>query len=78
MQDLVEFVASWILSGKKLRMIVTNTCRSAHIAKALSKYVDYVLAHTTRVKDESAVKFARELYGFLGKGESLAVSFALS
>ena len=70
-QDLVEFIASWCTSGKRLQLIIANACDSAEIVQTLSKHVDFVIGHSTPVADADAVNFARELYGNLGAGESL-------
>jgi len=37
--------------------------------------VDFVIGHATPVGDQDAVAFARELYGYLGVGESLKLGF---
>jgi len=74
-QDLEKFIASWTASGKRLRVVIANACNSNHIAQALSKYVDFVIGHATTVRDEDAVAFARELYGYVGAGDSLGLDF---
>jgi hypothetical protein len=74
-QDLVNFIASWCASGKRLQLIIVNACDSAEIVHALSEHVDFVIGHITHVADADAVNFARELYGNLGAGESLELSF---
>jgi ankyrin repeat protein len=74
-QDLVNFIASWCASGKRLQLIIVNACDSAEIVHALSEHVDFVIGHSTPVVDADAVNFARELYGNLGAGESLELSF---
>jgi len=74
-QNLVQYIASWTASGKRLRVIIANACYGDHVLQALSKHVDFVIGHTTPVHDEDAVSFARVLYGHLGAGESLALAF---
>ena len=74
-QDLEKFIASWIASGKRLRVIIANACNSDQIAQALSKHIDFVICHATSVSDEDDVAFARELYGYLGAGDSLGLGF---
>jgi hypothetical protein len=72
---LVNFIASWCASGARLQLIVLNACCSAEIAYALSEHVDFVIGHSTPVYDADAVNFSRELYGHLGMGNSLELSF---
>jgi len=74
-KDLEKLVALWTASDKRLRVIIANACNSDHIAQALSKHVDFVIGHATRVYDEDAVHFARVFYGYLGAGESLEMAF---
>ena len=74
-QDLVNFIASWTASGKRLRVIIANWCNSGDIWQALSKHVDFVICHTTPLINEDAVDFVREFYGHLESGESLALAF---
>jgi hypothetical protein len=74
-QDLVKFIESWCASGKRLQFIIANACHSAEIVHALSEHVDFVIGHSTHVLDADAVNFARELYGHLGAGDSLELSF---
>jgi len=74
-EDFVNFVSEWAASGKSLRLIIANACKSSYIAKSLSGIVDFVIGHHTPVGDADAVKFARVFYGYLGGGESLYLSF---
>jgi len=73
-QDLEEFIASWTVMGKSLRVVIANGCHD-DIVQALCKHVDFVIGHVTPVDDEDAVAFARVLYGHLGAGESLKMAF---
>jgi len=74
-QDLEEFIASWTVSEKSLRVVIANGCHNDYIVQALCKHVDFVIGHATPVDDEDAVAFARVLYGHLGAGESLEMAF---
>jgi hypothetical protein len=74
-KPFVDFIKSWCASGARLQLIVLNACCSAEIANALSKYVDFAIGHSNDVDDADAVKFSRELYGHLGSGKSLELSF---
>jgi len=74
-QDLVKFIESWCASGKRLQFIIANAYHSAEIVHTLSNHVDFVIGHSTHVLDADVVNFARELYGHLGAGDSLELSF---
>jgi len=60
------------------RLIVANACHTSRLAQALAKHVDFVIGHDTPVQDEHAVKFAENLYGGLGNGDSLYLSFTMA
>jgi len=77
--DFVVAIQAWCNDGdKKLRLIVANACHTSRLAQALSEHVDFVIGHDTPVQDEHAVKFAENLYGGLGNGDSLYLSFTMA
>eukprot|EP00960_Hanusia_phi_P000131 3684-Hanusia_phi.AAC.3 len=61
----------------RLQLIVLNACESCCIAEQLSKHVDFVISHMTKVEDSDALNFSREFYMALGQGKSLRSSFHL-
>ena len=73
--DLVKFIASWIADGSRLQLMIANVCYSATLARALAQHVDFVIGHEIPVADQDAVKFAQVLYGYLGAGKNLLLSY---
>jgi len=76
LDDLVKIIANFTAwHGKRLQLIVLNSCKSDHIAQALREHVDFVIGHVDEVADEDALDFAGHLYRGLASSESLLRSF---
>jgi len=77
---LAEAFAAWVRepAGSGLRFLVANSCDSAHLANVLAAHVDLVVGHHMPVRDADALKFARALYGSLGRGMQFKNSFDMA
>jgi len=64
--------------GGALQLVVANACHSAHMKRALTARVDFVIGYHEPVKDAAAVKFSKVFYQALGSGRSLRSSFQLA
>ena len=65
-------------AGDALRLVITNVCNSADLARALAEHVDFVIGHDKPVKDTAAIDFADGLYRPLGAGVPLLQSVTLA
>lgn len=54
------------------KLVVLNTCHSRSHAEAIARHVGAVIAMDGIIHDHVAVEFARELYGSLASGDSVA------
>jgi len=70
-----DFIAKWTASGKRLQLIVANTCHSNHLIQALREHVDFAIGHDGPVRDTDAQDFACVLYRYLGSCEFLELGF---
>ena len=78
-RDLVKFIDYHLKDpGWNLQLIIRNACNSADIAEMLSKIVDFGIGHHTPVGDEDVVKFSKEMFGYLGAGKNLLLSFTMA
>ncbi len=59
-----------LFSGQ-IECVVLNACYSAMQAKAINKFVPYVIGMSMGVQDESAIEFAVGFYDALGAGKSI-------
>jgi hypothetical protein len=60
---------------KKIRCIVLSACYSEQIAKAVARYVDFVVGMSNAVREDTAKIFAEYFYYHLCSGESFGDAF---
>ncbi|HET9626213.1 MAG TPA: CHAT domain-containing protein, partial [Kofleriaceae bacterium] len=63
------------LGGARPRLIVLNACSSEAIAEHLLRHAECVIGMRWSIADPDAIRFATELYGALGDGESVQTAF---
>ena len=59
----------------KIRCVVLNACFAEKQAKALSKYIDYVIGIQAGISDAAAMAFSIGFYHALGAGKNIEDSF---
>ena len=70
--QLLPLVSS---ADENLRLVVLNSCESAHQAAPIVQYVDAAIGMTRTIGDEAARVFATQLYSSLGEGVALSRAF---
>jgi hypothetical protein len=63
------------VANPTLRLVVMNTCESAHQAKPMTDHVDAAIGMTRAIGDEAARTFSAQLYSSLAEGVPLGRSF---
>lgn len=66
------------IMGEHTRLVVLNSCFSHSIAEAITRHVDCAIGTSKPIRDSTARKFAAELYGALGSGDSIERAFERS
>lgn len=70
--QLLRLVSS---ADENLRLVVLNSCESAHQAAPIVQHVDAAIGMTRTIGDEAARVFAAQLYSSLGEGVTLSRAF---
>jgi hypothetical protein len=63
------------LGDAPIKLIVLNACTSEAIAERLLAHAECVIGMRWTIGDDAAIRFATELYGVLGDGESVQTAF---
>jgi CHAT domain len=58
-----------------VRLVVMNSCFSAHQAKAIAKHIDCVVGVKLGIVDDTATKFSPIFYEALAEGQSVAAAY---
>ncbi len=58
-----------------VRLVVMNSCFSAHQAKAIARYIDCVVGVKLGIADDTAMKFSPIFYEALAEGQSVAAAY---
>jgi hypothetical protein len=59
-----------------IRVVVLNACHSAVQARAIGRYIDYIVGMRAPIDDRSATIFAAAFYSALGFGRTVREAFA--
>lgn len=65
------------LFSKRVECVVLNACYSESQAKAIIKYIDYVIGMSQDVGDSAAIEFSVGFYTALGAGESIEFAYEM-
>jgi Domain of unknown function (DUF4263)/CHAT domain len=65
------------LFSKRVECIVLNACYSESQAKAIVKYIDYVIGMSQDIGDRAAIEFSVGFYAALGAGESIEFAYEM-
>jgi hypothetical protein len=65
------------LFSKRLECIILNACYSESQAKAIVKYIDYVIGMSQDIGDRAAIEFSVGFYAALGAGESIEFAYEM-
>ncbi|MCL1473755.1 CHAT domain-containing protein [Argonema antarcticum] len=63
------------LFADQLDCVVLNGCYSEVQAKAIAKYINYVVGMNRAIGDKAAIKFAEGFYKALGDGQTVEVAY---
>ena len=72
LEDLLEIFKD------NIEIVILNACFSEIQAKAISKYISYVIGIKNAVKDKAAIKFSCIFYYSLGTGEGVEKAFQIA
>jgi hypothetical protein len=64
--------------GVKTKVVLLNACYSKEQAKAIAKYVPYVIGMKDSILDETAKQFSKSFYRAIGYGKSTEIAFELA
>jgi len=65
-----------LLHRRGVRTVLLNACDSLDVSLAGTSKIDYTIAMSTKITDESAIEFSRGFYDALGEGLSIPEAFA--
>lgn len=65
------------LFSKRVECILLNACYSESQAKAIVKYIDYVIGMSQDIGDRAAIEFSIGFYTALGAGESIEFAYEM-
>ncbi len=63
------------LYSERIECVILSACYSDHQAKAINKYIRYVIGMPGEIKDKAAIEFAVGFYDALGAGKPVEEAF---
>lgn len=63
--------------NRQIKCVILNACYSDPHAKAIARYIKYVIGTTEAIVDKAAVAFSVGFYQALGEGETIKTSYEL-
>lgn len=76
--EVIDFLFATTVNdlGIKIEVVVFNSCHSESQAKAIGKYIPYVVGTANAIKDDTAIAFASGFYFGLAQGLTVEKAYA--